>query len=461
MKKPRRITYVLLASYITLLSVLVMTVLMLPTWFQKVELSYITETESRIHQVVKETEEQKLMQAIKDLREQYPMEIAIYKNDKTIYNTLPGVKFKDLREILQSQAIVYEAQGTVDGKTQKYDVWYSIYRPSIQIYFNNVITIQFVIIIIASALIITISVMLHRILLKPLTQVKDSLAKLEAYDLDNIKLDADDVITESMQRFAGSLNNKIRAVSRNHTELEHNLQLERERLQNMITVSRGIIHDLKSPLHQTLLENDYFMRTLTTPDEKVTEITEYNIHQMDDTLKQINEVLNFLDTNVQEMTEVKDNFDIIKMFKTTRKSFYRFIEEKQLYLDASMPEVLFVTVNKVTARLILHNLFSNAIQYATNQTDINFAIYIEDNNLIITCENSATPKNLERIRQSESLFTAIPDTDTDDETYVYSTGNGLYLIKELALLVKGTYTINIEEPLVTITVTMPLANGGV
>lgn len=460
-KAPKLSVVFLLASYLTLIAILITTVLMLPSWFEKVELSYITEAEQNIHTIIADKAENELMAELKTLRNEYPMEIAVYKNGKSIYNTLPGITFQDLREVLQQSAVVYEAQGTLDGVAATYDVWYSIYRPSIQIYFNNIVMLQFAVIILTSVLIVTISFILHRTLMKPLTQVKASLEKLEAYELEDIQTDTDDVINESLKRFAGSLHNKIRAVSRNHTELEHALQLERERLQNMITVSRGIIHDLKSPLHQTLVENDFFIRQLEDSDSKTREIAEYNMEQMADTIGQINEVLGLLDADVKEMTKVKDTFDVVKMFKEIRKGFYRFIEDKKLYLNAEMPEQLTVAINKVALRLILHNLFSNVTQYAEPNTDVDFELYAENGELNIHCQNVSSEANIERIYHSEELFTAIPDSDAAaDSPYIYSTGNGLYLIKELTLLSKGTYDLRVNESDVIINITLPLGKGG-
>src|SRR5699024_7333297 len=117
-----------------------------------------------------------------------------------------------------------------------------------------------------------------------------------------------------------------------------------------------------------------------------------------------------------------------------------------------------IYMNKVVARLIIHNMLSNAIKYAVIDTEIHFLIDQQENKLILICSNEATQKNIERIYRSEELFLAIEDNDAQNgaQEYIYSTGNGIYLIKELVNIVGGTFDISTEDEMISLCIEVPL-----
>jgi len=459
--KKRLSTYALFAAYIALVAMLVFTFYMMPQWIERAELKHVEKMQVQIHEIVEQNDEKIVISKLRDFRKQEAFEIALYRNEdnELIYSTLIGVEFTNLHTILAPTATLFETQGLINGKSEPYIVWYTIYRPTLETYLNNFIGIQTIFIFLCFVVLLTITAILQRSMINPLTQVRIAVAKLERYEFDKIGDEATDVINESVQRFAGKLQNNIRAVSRNHTELEYALQLERERLQNMITVSIGIVHDLKTPLHQTLIENDYLLKQNKglTPD--AVEVAEFNIRRMETTIEQINEVLNLMNSDVQAMTKNIDTFDIIAMFKEIRESFQTHMNERYLSLEADTPEVLNITINKVIARLIMHNILSNAVKYARPDTEITFIIEVSNQHLQLYCINEATNKNINRIHKSEELFIAVEnETAPNDAEYIYSTGNGVYLIRELATLVGGQCQLITEKGAITIDVLLPLQN---
>lgn len=451
--------YGLFAAYIAMAIVFLLTLFQMPKWLETAELHYIADVQEKIHTIIETNVQKDIKTALIELRKEYGFEIALYDNKTVIYQSIEGVNFESLRSILANSAVVYETQGTITGLTKDYHIWYSIYHPDLQVYVNNLFSLQTIFIFVGFLILLTVTILLRRTLHKPLEQVKIAVEKLELYELEDFAVETDDVINQSMQRFAHNLYGKIRAVSREHTELEYALQSERERLQNMITVSRGIIHDLKSPLHQTLVENDYLLKQNKSLSKEAATVAEYNIHRMEETIEQINDVLKLMNSDIKAMTEEMDNFDIIAMYRDIRQSFLLMMEEREVWLNSDIPETLFVYINKVVARLIMHNMLSNAVKYATADTEIYFKIDIIDNQLHLSCTNEATPQNIERIYRNEELFYAIQDNEAQRE-YVYSTGNGVYLIKELTNIAGGVFEIQTEASLVTINAILPLNHGG-
>lgn len=455
-RKPRLLLYTLLAAYLAMVAMFATILVMFPQWVKQQELRYSSVVQAKIYTVIKETPKDSLEKELVNIRGTYPFEISIYKKEQKIFQTLPEISFSNLRNIFHDDVIIIEQQGVIDTDAgESYQVWYSIYRLPVQQYLDSIFMLQILLIGVSFLIVLTVSIILQKMLIKPLNQVKDSIGKLEAYDLDAIE-SSSDVINEGVKRFAVGLQGKITAVSRNHTTLEQALQLERERLANMMTVSRGVIHDLKSPLHQTMIENDYFLKESVDMSKEARVVAEYNRERMDKIIGQVNEVLNLLDIDPKTMVEVKNEFDIIKLFKDIRKGFSLFIQKRKVSFSADMPEELLVYLNKVSIHLIIHNMLSNAVKYAKLASEIEFEIYVEDDVLYISCSNEASKKDIERIHNSEQLFTAIVDETNTEGEYVYSTGNGLYLIKELASLVEGTYSLADNQNTIVVSVNIPL-----
>ena len=459
-KTSRRSIYFLLASYLGMVAIFLFTVYKMPTWLQNAEWKYINEIKQELKTTLESTTAENLSQQLQTITEKYPMELAVYTNTnkpKQIYQTLKGVDYQYLQGLQNSNTIIYEEEVLITNKTVNttYRTWYSIAPPPATTYIQNLMQLQIILMLIVFAILLLISFILHRMLINPLKEIEAAIPKMEQFDFDAVEINSDDTISKSVAHFATTLKGSVSAVSRNHTLLEQELQLERERLSNMITISRGIIHDLKSPLHQTLIENDYYIKSQQEIAIETREIAQYNVARMDKMITQINEVLNLLDTNTQTMVETVDNFNLALMFKEIRKNFNPSIEQKRLLIDAVLDEDLQIQMNKVTARMIIHNLLSNAINYATKETEILFEIYFdEEQNIIIRCENETSKQNINRIRQSEELFAFVNVEDESGE-HIYSTGNGLYLIKELAHLLNGEYLLETTDTIVSITIKLP------
>ncbi len=430
----------------------------MPKWVNRFENQYIEKLEYKIYETIRVTPMEELEPALQKLYAEDAIELAVYQDNKAIIRTIPGEGSGTLQGAVNTKAIVAETKGTIeraDGK--KLGVWYVIYRPLLQGYMSNLTIYQIGFLVLSFLILLSVILSLQFITIKPLTQLKKSIQKLENYDLENIQQDSDDVMNESVGRFAVNLKQNIQAVSRTHSELEQALQLERERLSNLMTISRGLIHDLKTPVHQTLVENDLVLKKVvdTNPQTKI--ITEYNIERMEKIILRINDILNLMDTDVKGMMEVKNEFDVIDVFKDIRAVFENDLQHHELYLVAEIPEKLPVRMSKVAIHLIIHNLLSNAVKYGLPDSEIELGIYEENGQLIIECRNMTLEKNIERIRKSEDLFYSVKnESDTGDAEYVYSTGNGLYLIKELTNILHGAYELQIAENEIIIHAVIPM-----
>lgn len=453
MKKNIKTTsYILLSAYLGIVVLFVLSVMMLPKWLNNFQEDYITKIEHKIQFEISQTPRINLAKNLEEIYEQEAIEIVVFDGEQKIIETVPTNNPRNLRGIINTKAIVNETLATFEAADEgPVDVWYIIYRPNLQSYLNNIALYQ--ILILGTSfilLLITLSFLQWRTI-RPLNALKKKIGQLSSYDFASITANEEDVINSEVSKFAAGLAGNIQAVTRKHSELEVALQLERERLANMIVISRGLLHDLKTPVSQTLIENDLILTRNEDLSKQTYMVAEYNIRRMDKLLLRINEILNLMDTDVKTMMESKKDFDLIKLFKTVRNIFEVDLKNRDLFLDSSYPEVIHITSNKVAWYLIIHNLLSNAIKYAKRSEDVIVDIIDNGDQITIIVENKTLSDNIERVKQSEQLFYATKKEDG----YVYSTGNGLYLLKELTRMLMGEYKLEINGDTVRMELHIP------
>lgn len=449
---------ILFAAYFFIVFAFLASLFFLPQWMKNLERHYASETQLAVQEILETTELKDIPTALAELRKERPMELAVYQGETEIYQTIPRLSLVELRTVLQEEAILLEASGDVTTSKTTFFVWYSIYHPTIMQYLNNMATYQLIFVFVGFSILMVTLLLVFRSTIKPLRLLKERLFHLESYQLEDIYNNdelSNDALNQSVTRFATNLQDRFRLISRNYTDLEYALQLEKERLSNLLMISRGVIHDLKSPIHQTLIENDMFTKTYDQDNAVATEIAEYNIERMEGVMGQINEVLNLLDTDVQEMIEVRQAFDVVRLFREIRKNLNTYRMQKDLSIDAMMPETLVVNLNQATLHLIIHNILSNAMKYATAETEIIFLLERRDGHLIVSCTNESTPENMLLMRQSEAVFHPVETKD-----HQFSSGTGMFLIRELTHISGGFYEMVEEGNEVTVCCMLPISQGG-
>jgi Histidine kinase-, DNA gyrase B-, and HSP90-like ATPase. len=433
---------------------------LMPRYISYSQENYNQTVQYEVYNIFMTAPQNQLLSQLKDLRDnKYPIEIAVSKEGELLFQTIPGNDLAEFRYTIQSEMISYEVRGIMETSHGKYDVWYVIYHQRPQDYFNALFYVILSFIFVAFTLLVLIIFILQKRLLDPLMKVKQAINKMEEDNLSTLELSEDeisqDTIGEKVNQFAINLRQRVKVVSRNHTELEYALQLERERLSNLMLIARGIIHDLKTPVHQTLVENDYVLRERQELNDVEKVILAYNIRRMDKILNQINDALNIMDTDVTKMIEDNNDVDVVELFTNIKSAFQVTIREKEIIFISEIPDNLVININKVTLHMIIHNLLSNAIKYTTEEGEIEFAFYREEDNIYLTCENTANEIDIERMKKNTELFQAVVN-EGDDERYIYSTGNGLYLLGELAELLNGTCNIIYGDEYVSISIKIPV-----
>jgi len=467
-------SYYLLMLYSVIAIVFIMSFLLYPQMLKRKQINYLNQAKQQIQETIEQKTGAELLSALENIRKEYPLEIVVYKElhpsqYETIIQTLPGVEFNDLRNILQAANVLAEWQGEISGKGANYLCWYSIYQPNLQQNFNMMFIIQTTLIGLTSILLISLFMVLQKQLMAPLNQLKDSVYKLNHFELESIENNVEnDVINQDVASFANRLSRQMKVLTKNYTALEYELQLEKQRLRNLMDISRGLVHDLKTPMHKIMLENDLALQRFElTKEAKM--IANYNIRRIEAVMLKINDILKMMNTNMNVKVEADETFDVIALFNNISQGFNVLLDSREMMIFSNLEERINIVSNRVIFYLIIHNTLSNAIKYALNKTDIEVSIYTEDNFVYIKCSNVASLLNIERMSMSENIFVAADEEAVLEKgkEHRYSSGNGLYLIKELTNSLNGTYNFSANATgnisgTIEITLTIPLkrSKGG-
>jgi len=448
----------LLAVYIVIVGVLVYHIYNLPNFYIQRETQNVETIQTTLKEIL-ETEKnpQTLKTSLDELVFSHAMELMLYKDDKVIYTTMPNIEIHNIRDIFHEEATAYKSQGVYQTPQGEYYVLYNIYPISSATYINQNFSQLTKIVFVLIALLFIILVLLYFTLLAPLKSVRKALTKMKKYNFSEIvEPDARNVITKDLNLFAQSIDAKIKATSKNYSELEIALQFERERLTIMMSIIRAYVHNLKSPTHQLLLGNE----ARGEKDKNIQPLAQYNIDNLELLLTDINEILILMDTDISDIEKQVEQFDFMEEVTQTLHLFEGYLNQNELGFFTEAPEHLDVTMNKVILQIILHNLFSNATKYATKGTEIEFSVHTDETNdyLMLEITNEATKHDIQRILSSENLFNVIEEVTNPNDIHRYSTGNGLYLLKEVIHLLNGEYELLTTDTIVTIYAKLKIDN---
>lgn len=441
---------VLLSAYLVVAAAFFVQLFNLPAVYSRMRKEKITAVQHSLETTLnsKMTDNERTV-ALKEIVKKYPMELIVSNSKGIVFSTFEKVEINSIRTLFHEDAVLYKSQGQIETSNGVYTVLYSVYQVTAIEYIQQQFFYLTVLVFVLILLIIAAMSAMYYILLRPLEKLKIGIANLSDYQFGEL-IEDDNVISVEFNRFTQKMNEKIQKVSRNYTELELSLEFERERLLIMMTISRAFVHDLKTPVHQTLLENEFVMSQMEAPSKELQVLADFNVDRADKLLREINEILVLMDTENDEIEKKIEAIDFILIFEETWKLFRFFITNNQLSFFSDLPKSLNVQMNKVSAKIILHNLLSNATKYAKADSEIVFEIETGSQDYFeIICTNETTLENIQRMRKSEQLFNAIENEGG------YSSGNGLYLLRELSEFIGGSYQFSIEDENVVIRIRLP------
>ena len=252
-KKQSKINIIFIMLYIGLISLLIFNGLNISNSYRKFEDKHIKTIEKEISDVIENNSDPKTIASkLEKLTEDYLLEISLTKDNKDIYSSISfGPSYNKMNNI-NPQALLFEAQGEIRG----YDLWYAIYSPNSSDFSSKFLVSQLGISILSLLLISFMFFNTRKQMIKPLEQIKESINNIKDYNFEGVK-SSEDVINREFYEFSSSLEKTIDNVSRSYTHLEIELKEQEERLSNIITFSKSLVHNLKTPAHQLILRSQH------------------------------------------------------------------------------------------------------------------------------------------------------------------------------------------------------------
>lgn len=410
--------------------------------YQKVEIGYTEEVKEQIELAVKEED---IASALAEVTEEYAVEIVLHDaEDQLVYGSVELAEDQQLVDVLNENSKLIEAAGTIEVDGESYHLWYNIYRIPFMNQLEGFLLKYDILILVIFLVLLVMILTFQTHLLRPLYNIKDALDKWRQYRFDEVR-EGEDAINQELQSYFGKQRKVIKAVSSKNTELELKLGLERERLNNTINLSRALVHDFKAPLHQIMVENELELdeHSLSEAEKR---ILKWNIEKIDKVMKNINNVLKILREKgtLIDIAE-KESVDIAAIIMDSFKHFKPEMKKKELYFDYDGEETELMMQNAVGVQILLHNIFSNMVHYSRTDSDIVISVKRDGENVWITGRNESSKINIERMKKSEHLDNLVNEVqDNISEEHEYSSGNGMYLIKDISGLLGGKYTYTVK-----------------
>ncbi|QIK69177.1 hypothetical protein G7062_02245 [Erysipelothrix sp. HDW6C] len=419
--------------------------------FAKREQSYIRDVEAKIENALSQDVDT-IPDELKDLTRAIPLEITVDDGKKVIFTTVPFEIGDELYGQTNKLITLIESKGEFLGDEIDFNVRYVIYKMPEGPFYRDFFYKQIALISIAFGILSVTTIGLSQIFVKPLRKIRESIEKVSDYKFDELPK-SDDAINKEFGDLAQKLESGIHAVSLQHTELETELQIQRERLNNSLSVSRSFIHDFKTPLHQLILENDFFISKLDEENDEVRELVQINNDVINRLMTNLNDVLAIMKDDIHTRIQDKELVSLEEVIFETVNIFTPTVRLNNLIMDVSVDEVDDIEINKPTLRLLIHNLVSNMVQYAQEGTELLITVENSGENVMLIFENESSEENSKAMKASEQIFNAV--SDDYKKSHKYSSGNGLFLIKDLTSILSGTYNFAINNEVVKITIVVP------
>ncbi|MBO0454760.1 sensor histidine kinase [Candidatus Enterococcus murrayae] len=445
----KRLLFVSIIIYVIFVCVIVQSVYVFRNLYRDAEDAYIEQVQKDIQEAL-QTKHWKA--DLDKIVENVALEVIIRDQEgNRLYSTIELADNAKIKGVVNDNAKFLESfeQTRING--EKGSLWYVIYQvPFVKVLQDFIVKFNVLILLIYIALVLII-IWLQRKLLTPLYQISTSLDRAERNELDEQALtEVDDQLNERLNNFFLKQKHTLHSVYGKNTHLEIALALEREHLENTINLSKAMVHDLKGPLHNQLLESE--MKLIETKERQQREFFKNEIAIYNQLLLEINDILHQLRENMYEFDAGIEQFDLVDMVRTSQLYQMNELKHKKLSFFFDGPEQAMIWQNKVAVRLLLHNISSNMVHYTLENSELEILLEQVDKDVHLTFKNVTQNHHIQTILESNQSPFLKPKVTKD---YSYSSGNGIYLIKDLAKFLHGSCEYLIEENYVVTRLVIP------
>lgn len=438
-------------GYVLIIALVIYSVIGFRKMYRNEENAYIENLQNNISKAM---QADNMVEELDKINDQYAVEILVYDDqNQKVYGTLNLQEGTKLRGIVNDNAKVLEKSEKVTVHEKQYHLWYVIYQvPFVKILENFLFKVN-VIVIVVYLLLLALIVWFEFRLLHPLQRIAKSIDLAENNEIDDMyTTEGSDNLNARLTNFFLKQRKTLSDVRTKNTTLEMDLALEREHLENTIHLSRALVHDLKSPIYNVKTESELRLGNEQNPIRKT--LIEKNIEMYTELLTEINGILKVLREDVYSFEKTVEEIDGVKLvYNTQRHNVAEMRRKKMSFFFEGEEKELFYQ-NKVGVQLLFHNIFSNMALYSEEGSSIEVTMERIENQIVIISRNAASEKNRQRIRMGMK-FDTVSEAYVSDSGNVHSSGNGLYLIRQLAKYLGGECSYTFEEDTVITKLIIP------
>ncbi|WP_371186195.1 ATP-binding protein [Thalassotalea maritima] len=195
-------------------------------------------------------------------------------------------------------------------------------------------------------------------------------------------------------------------------------------------LSRAISHEIRTPLARMK-----FMLALISDqiDEKKQKQIHNDIREIE---LLVNDYLSFSKVESQLSTEQVKQYSPQALLKVIKKKFAVYSDDIDITISAKGDKAWF---HKDAIALAMQNLITNALRYADRRIDISFECDDEHCRLTVADDGPGL--------QAHNQASSVDNSNREKHSEHKSFGLGLYLVKKIAILHEGTFTITRSERL--------------
>lgn len=454
-KKTRRLFYILAIGYFAIVVFLVFLIYQMPAVYTNLNTQHIENTKAELQSTLNTQSGEQLTESLAAIQEQNNMELVVVTPESIVYASTPTADFAMLTEIFNGQSLSYEGAKlfeTEDGTT--YQVWVAFYKIDSEAFFANMLIIMVVSVVILTVIIGLLLLVIFRQSIKPLARLRDNINKLRAYRLkelrgeDNSNADYD-LLSKALGEFTDDLQGKFDTIGSEYTLLEQQLQEKQELYQTKMQMVQSLVHDTKAPISMELFSIKQLKEALTEYPELIAKLDDMQQNN-EELMEEIIDMMHIIKDKESDMLLEKEVVDLAEIVRSTIRRFDAAIQEKNLFYTIDMPQKLPMFINKIQIKQLLFNIISNVCQYTEADGEFELMLYDEGEQLHIIAANDVQDTSSIDFDKVFELF-YLPESN-DNST---ATGIGMYTIKHMVDIYKGTVRFEPSESGVVLTITIP------
>ncbi len=227
------------------------------------------------------------------------------------------------------------------------------------------------------------------------------------------------------------LQNLISSINILVMKLKEQKQLKKQLAENYT-------HEIRTPL-------TCVMTTIEGIQDGVFEVTEERLNSIYSDIERIyslvDKVDKLVDTVEKDLFLNKENFNINEVVMNTLLSFENLLRSKNIEMDLSCKDEIYINADKEHIQSVITNLISNAYKYSNENGKIEVSIIEKYDQVEISVKDNGIGIDKS---EHELIFEHLYRVDKSRDKKIEGFGIGLALCKNVVLAHKGTITVDSE-----------------